>query len=103
MNCDCLCCTLTQGPVSSKDLETRERLNRPVINVMQRHPGNQMPEAQYIVRVRTQRDASAAVCRYNWHSAGSLGWTFPVLKYKCIFKSNIRKQFVNWHWETVMV
>jgi len=22
------------------------------------------------------------VCRYNWHSAGSLGWQFPVLKYK---------------------
>jgi len=41
-----------QGPVSSKDLETRERLNRPVINVMQRHPGNQMPEAQYIVQVQ---------------------------------------------------
>jgi len=38
--------------VSSKDLELRERLNRPVIKVMQRHPGNQMPEAQYIVQVR---------------------------------------------------
>jgi len=25
------------------------------------------------------------VCRYNWHSAGSLGWPFPVLKYKYIF------------------
>jgi len=37
--------------VSTKDLELRERLNRPVIKVMQRHPGNQMPEAQYIVRV----------------------------------------------------
>ena len=24
------------------------------------------------------------VCRYNWHSAGSLGWQFPVLKYKYI-------------------
>jgi len=22
------------------------------------------------------------VCRYNWHSAGSLGWPFPTLKYK---------------------
>ena len=22
------------------------------------------------------------VCRYNWHSAGSLGWPFPMLKYK---------------------
>jgi len=25
------------------------------------------------------------VCRYNWHSAGSLGWLFPMLKYKYIF------------------
>jgi len=26
------------------------------------------------------------VCRYNWHSAGSLGWLFPMLKYKYIFQ-----------------
>jgi len=26
------------------------------------------------------------VCRYNWHSAGSLDWPFPVLKYKYIFQ-----------------
>jgi len=25
------------------------------------------------------------VCRYNWHSAGSLGWPFPMLKYEYIF------------------
>jgi len=24
------------------------------------------------------------MCRYNWHSAGSLGWPFPMLKYKYI-------------------
>ena len=29
------------------------------------------------------------VCRYYWHSAGSLGWPFPVLKYKCIFSTKI--------------
>jgi len=26
------------------------------------------------------------VCQYNWHSAGSLGWPFPVLKYKYTFQ-----------------
>jgi len=26
------------------------------------------------------------VCRYDWHSAGSLGWPFPMLKYKYIFQ-----------------
>jgi len=49
-------CGCVKGPVSSKDLEVRERLNRPVIKVMQRHPGNQMPEAQYILQVRMLYD-----------------------------------------------
>jgi len=26
------------------------------------------------------------VCRYNWHSAGSLGWPFSTLKYKYFFQ-----------------
>jgi len=26
------------------------------------------------------------VCRYNWHTAGSLGWPFSMLKYKYIFQ-----------------
>jgi len=26
------------------------------------------------------------VCRYNWHSAGFLGWPFPMLKYQYIFQ-----------------
>jgi len=26
------------------------------------------------------------VCRYNWHSAGFLGWPFSMLKYKYIFQ-----------------
>jgi len=26
------------------------------------------------------------VCRYYWHSAGSLSWPFPVLKYEYIFQ-----------------
>ena len=25
------------------------------------------------------------LCRYYWHTAGSLGWPFPMLKYKYIF------------------
>jgi len=43
------------------------------------------------------------VCRYDWHSAGSLGWPFPMEKYKyttyfsnkifgsCFIKSSTRK------------
>jgi len=26
------------------------------------------------------------VCRYNWHSVGSLCWPFPMLKYKYLFQ-----------------
>ena len=33
------------------------------------------------------------VCRYIWHSAGSLGWPFLMLKYKYIFPIRYRKQF----------
>jgi len=31
-------------------------------------------------------DWGTKVRRYNWRSAGSLGWPFPTLKYKCIFQ-----------------
>ena len=39
------------------------------------------------------------VCRYNWHSAGSLGWPFPVHFSTKIYGSNFIKQ----HPETVTV
>ena len=40
-----------QGPLSSSDLGNRERLDRPVIKMFQRHPGTNLPEAQEIVKV----------------------------------------------------
>ena len=42
----------SKGPVSSADLMSHERLDRPIMKVFQRHPGNNMPEAQEIVKVR---------------------------------------------------
>ena len=36
------------------------------------------------------------VCRYNWHSAGSLGWPFPMLKYKYIkYKRNFEIKYIS--------
>lgn len=40
----------TLGPVAYSDLTTRERLDRPAVQVHQRHPGNQLPEAREIVK-----------------------------------------------------
>jgi len=34
-----------------------------------------------------ENEYGTKVCRYNWHSAGSPGWTFPTPKYKYIFKT----------------
>lgn len=39
----------TMGPVMSADFTTRERFDRPMVRVFQRHPGTQLPEAQYVV------------------------------------------------------
>ncbi|XP_048774873.1 coiled-coil domain-containing protein 105-like isoform X2 [Ostrea edulis] len=40
----------TMGPVAYSDISTRERLDRPMVKVFQRHPGTQLPEAQEIIR-----------------------------------------------------
>ena len=39
----------TLGPVSSKDMTTREQLDRPSVRKYQRHPGTQLSEAQRII------------------------------------------------------
>ena len=35
------------------------------------------------------------VCRYSWHSAGSLGWPFPLLKYQYIFSIKHTEAFLS--------
>lgn len=39
------------GPEKSTNLSINEQLDRPVIKSFQKHPGNQLPEAQEIIKV----------------------------------------------------
>lgn len=43
----------TLGPISYNDLTSRERLDRPLIRIYQRHPGTQLPEAHNLIEVST--------------------------------------------------
>ena len=42
----------TLGPVAYNDVTSREKLDRPLIKVYQRHPGTQLPEAHALIEVR---------------------------------------------------
>ena len=43
----------TLGPEKSTNLFTYEQYDRPIIRSFQKHPGNQLPEAQEIAKVIT--------------------------------------------------
>lgn len=62
----------TLGPVSSMDMTTRERLDRPTVRTYQRHPGTQLSEAQQIIQGSNGLEASLEAINRN---IGMLGIT----------------------------
>ena len=54
-----------QGPEKATNLKTYETLDRPIIKNFQKHPGNQVPEAQEIIKVsHLINDLSKTFCPY---------------------------------------
>ncbi|CAF1227416.1 unnamed protein product [Rotaria magnacalcarata] len=51
------------GPLSSSSFKISERLDRPIIRTFQKHPGNQVPEAQITAKVTTDLQQSAEETR----------------------------------------
>jgi len=45
----------------------------------------------------TENGERKCMCRYSWHSAGSLGWPFPTLKYEYIFFQINYTEAISWN------
>jgi len=71
--------SLPPKPTSPRQTLNKNPKSAPEINVSVTRT---VPGSFARHRERDNVTYGTKVCRYNWHSAGSLGWPFPMLKYK---------------------
>ena len=73
-------------PVAGRTGRSLSFTGRP-LPIPMAYPGfRQNTITSFLSRPFSSRQQGTKVCRYNRHSAGSLGWPFPVLKYEYIFQ-----------------
>jgi len=88
-----------KSPSSHSKLRLWSERPRTTVSVGALHPGLRClhaPASAFRQPIRTESaPIQAKLGRYNWHSAGSLGWPFPAPEYECISQiiRYIGKQF----------
>ena len=54
-----------KGPVSSRDVTVRERLDRPLVRVYQSHPRTDLPEAAHLISAGSKLTESIDITQKN--------------------------------------
>ena len=61
-----MACVFTlKGPISLRDVTTREKLDRPMVKVYQSHPNTDLPEAMYIIGAGNKLAESISITQRN--------------------------------------